>query len=68
MYYYARSLSTKPPFQSAYDSLVGIFAETSKKVGMKEKLYELNELAMIERILNRTCLSSLDLFKQPKSA
>ncbi len=27
-----RSLSTKPAFQSAYDSLVGIFANTSRKV------------------------------------
>lgn len=31
-----RSLSTKPAFQSAYDSLVGIFADTSRKVRFVE--------------------------------
>ena len=34
VYYYMRSLATVPPFQSAYDSLVAIFAETGQKVSV----------------------------------
>ncbi len=36
VYYYMRSLATVPSFQSAYDSLVAIFAETGQKVGVTE--------------------------------
>ncbi len=36
VYYYMHSLATVPSFQSAYDSLVAIFAKTGQKVGVTE--------------------------------
>ena len=34
VYYYMRSLMAKVPFQSAHDSLIGIFEDTSRKVSL----------------------------------